>query len=139
MSCFFSSRVKVKYFGKASHAAAFPWEGVNALDAAVTCYQTISNLRQQMKPTWRVHGAFSTLSSRHHGVRHVYSRNTIFQLKKFLPGNIIGNDRDINQLDNVLFTRNMNIVVLHYSCLSNSMSKTQCLNARAMWRLFLVR
>ncbi|KAK3091322.1 hypothetical protein FSP39_018916 [Pinctada imbricata] len=48
--------VKVKYLGKASHAAAFPWEGINALDAAVTCYQTISNLRQQMKPTWRVHG-----------------------------------------------------------------------------------
>ncbi|KAK3091653.1 hypothetical protein FSP39_021577 [Pinctada imbricata] len=48
--------VIVKYSGKASHAAAFPWEGVNALDAAVTCYQTISNLRQQMKPTWRVHG-----------------------------------------------------------------------------------
>ncbi|XP_060068381.1 xaa-Arg dipeptidase-like [Ylistrum balloti] len=50
------NRVTVTYKGKASHAAAFPWEGVNALDAAVTCYQTVSCMRQQMKPTWRVHG-----------------------------------------------------------------------------------
>ncbi|XP_065257235.1 xaa-Arg dipeptidase [Emys orbicularis] len=48
--------VTVKYYGKASHAAAYPWEGVNALDAAVLAYNNISVLRQQMKPTWRVHG-----------------------------------------------------------------------------------
>ncbi|CAK6446773.1 unnamed protein product [Pipistrellus nathusii] len=48
--------VTVKYFGKASHAAAYPWEGVNALDAAVLAYNNLSVLRQQMKPTWRVHG-----------------------------------------------------------------------------------
>lgn len=51
--------VRVTYKGRASHAAAFPWEGVNALDAAVTAYQSVSNLRQQMKPTWRVHGIIS--------------------------------------------------------------------------------
>uniref|UniRef100_A0A8C5K272 Xaa-Arg dipeptidase n=1 Tax=Jaculus jaculus TaxID=51337 RepID=A0A8C5K272_JACJA len=48
--------VTVKYYGKASHAAAYPWEGVNALDAAVLAYSNLSMLRQQMKPTWRVHG-----------------------------------------------------------------------------------
>ncbi|XP_045399966.1 xaa-Arg dipeptidase [Lemur catta] len=48
--------VTVKYYGKASHAAAYPWEGVNALDAAVLAYNNLSMLRQQMKPTWRVHG-----------------------------------------------------------------------------------
>ncbi|XP_040454814.1 peptidase M20 domain-containing protein 2 isoform X2 [Falco naumanni] len=48
--------VTVKYYGKASHAAAYPWEGVNALDAAVLAYNNLSVLRQQMKPTWRVHG-----------------------------------------------------------------------------------
>ena len=47
--------LKVIFTGKASHAAAFPWEGVNALDAAVLAYNSISVLRQQMKPTWRVH------------------------------------------------------------------------------------
>ncbi|CAM5100405.1 unnamed protein product [Eretmochelys imbricata] len=48
--------VTVKYYGKASHAAAYPWEGINALDAAVLAYNNLSVLRQQMKPTWRVHG-----------------------------------------------------------------------------------
>nr|XP_031311888.1 peptidase M20 domain-containing protein 2 isoform X2 [Camelus dromedarius] len=47
--------VTVKYYGKASHAAAYPWEGLNALDAAVLAYNNLSVLRQQMKPTWRVH------------------------------------------------------------------------------------
>ena len=49
----------VTYSGKASHAAAFPWEGVNALDAAVSAYNGMSMLRQQIKPSWRVHGIIS--------------------------------------------------------------------------------
>ena len=49
-------QLSVTYTGKASHAGAFPWEGINALDAAVLAYNSISVLRQQMKPTWRVHG-----------------------------------------------------------------------------------
>lgn len=49
-------QVTVKYHGKAAHASAFPWDGVNALDAAVLCYQSVSCLRQQFKSTWRVHG-----------------------------------------------------------------------------------
>ena len=48
--------VEVTYTGKAAHAAAYPWEGVNALDAVVAAYNSISVLRQQMKPSWRVHG-----------------------------------------------------------------------------------
>ncbi|XP_062325168.1 xaa-Arg dipeptidase-like [Osmerus eperlanus] len=48
--------VTVKYHGKASHAAAYPWEGVNALDAAVLAYSNLSALRQQIKPDWRLHG-----------------------------------------------------------------------------------
>ncbi|XP_072545309.1 peptidase M20 domain-containing protein 2-like [Salminus brasiliensis] len=46
----------VKYHGKASHAAAYPWEGVNALDAAVLAYSNLSVLRQQLKPDCRLHG-----------------------------------------------------------------------------------
>lgn len=49
-------RVSVKYHGKASHASAYPWEGVNALDAAVLAYNNLSLLRQQLKPEWRLHG-----------------------------------------------------------------------------------
>ncbi|KAG1861202.1 hypothetical protein DFJ58DRAFT_905462 [Suillus subalutaceus] len=37
---------------------AFCWEGRNALDAAVLAYNNISLLRQQIKPTHRVHGIF---------------------------------------------------------------------------------
>ncbi|KAJ8399458.1 hypothetical protein AAFF_G00411700 [Aldrovandia affinis] len=48
--------VTVKYHGQASHAAAYPWEGVNALDAAVLAYNNLSLLRQQLKPDWRLHG-----------------------------------------------------------------------------------
>ena len=51
--------VVVTYKGHASHAAAFPWEGINALDAAVMAYNNISVLRQQLKPTWHVHGIIS--------------------------------------------------------------------------------
>ena len=48
--------LSIRFVGKASHAAGFQWQGVNALDAAVVCYTSISCLRQQLKPTWRVHG-----------------------------------------------------------------------------------
>lgn len=48
--------IKITYHGKAAHAAAFPWEGINALDAAVLAYTNISVLRQQLKSTIRIHG-----------------------------------------------------------------------------------
>ena len=55
-------RMTVRYTGKASHAAACPWEGLNALDAAVLCYQGVSCLRQQIRPTWRIHGKYRIMS-----------------------------------------------------------------------------
>ena len=51
--------LRITFTGKAAHAAAFPWEGLNALDAAVMAYNSISVLRQQMKPDWRVHGVIT--------------------------------------------------------------------------------
>ncbi|KAG0008144.1 hypothetical protein BGZ80_003807 [Entomortierella chlamydospora] len=48
--------VEVEFFGKASHASASPWEGINALDAAVLTYTNIGLMRQQMRPDQRVHG-----------------------------------------------------------------------------------
>ncbi|KAL3495518.1 hypothetical protein BJX62DRAFT_195357 [Aspergillus germanicus] len=51
-----NDKVRVTYTGKPAHAAAAPWEGVNALDAVVAAYVNISLLRQQMQPTQRVHG-----------------------------------------------------------------------------------
>ncbi|XP_063954606.1 peptidase M20 domain-containing protein 2-like isoform X2 [Lytechinus pictus] len=46
----------ITFTGRAAHASSCPWEGVNALDAAVLCYANISAMRQQLKPEWRVHG-----------------------------------------------------------------------------------
>ncbi|GAU88022.1 hypothetical protein RvY_00794 [Ramazzottius varieornatus] len=49
-------RVAVEFQGKAAHASCGPWEGVNALDAAVALYHNVSLFRQQMQPNWRIHG-----------------------------------------------------------------------------------
>ncbi|KAJ7856606.1 aminoacylase 1-like protein 2 [Mycena leptocephala] len=57
-SCLAMERLEVEYFGHTAHAALSPWEGINALDAAVLGYNNISALRQQLKPTHRVHGIF---------------------------------------------------------------------------------
>jgi len=54
--CLSICQIGIIFTGKASHAALAPWEGVNALDAAVATYANVSMLRQQMKPTCRVHG-----------------------------------------------------------------------------------
>ena len=48
--------VLVSYHGVNSHAAGAPWAGVNALDATVQAYTNIAMMRQQFKPSWRVHG-----------------------------------------------------------------------------------
>jgi metal-dependent amidase/aminoacylase/carboxypeptidase family protein len=44
------SAFKVEYFGKEAHAAARPWDGINALDALIIAYNAISVLRQQTQP-----------------------------------------------------------------------------------------
>jgi len=49
------AQYRIVFKGKTAHAAAAPWEGINALDAAVACYNNVSMLRQQMKPTNRIH------------------------------------------------------------------------------------
>ncbi len=49
-------RVTFEYTGKASHASADPWEGINALDACIQTFNAVSMLRQQMRPECRIHG-----------------------------------------------------------------------------------
>lgn len=48
-----------EFRGKAAHAAAFPDQGINALDAGVLFYNAVSSLRQQLKAEARVHGIFT--------------------------------------------------------------------------------
>jgi amidohydrolase len=47
---------KFDFFGKASHAASYPFYGVNALDAVNLTFSGIGALRQQLKPDVRIHG-----------------------------------------------------------------------------------
>ncbi|KAF4612376.1 hypothetical protein D9613_003955 [Agrocybe pediades] len=56
--CLAVGQITAEYTGHTAHAALSPWEGKNALDAAVLAYNNISALRQQLKPTVRVHGIF---------------------------------------------------------------------------------
>ena len=51
--------LKVEFFGKPSHAAAAPWEGINALDAMLLTFNNLNALRQQLKPDVRIHGIIS--------------------------------------------------------------------------------
>lgn len=43
-------QLKVEYHGRAAHAAVNPWLGINALDALISAYNSISLLRQQFMP-----------------------------------------------------------------------------------------
>jgi len=49
-------RVTFDFTGKAAHASADPWEGINALDAVIQTFNAISMLRQQVRPDARIHG-----------------------------------------------------------------------------------
>ena len=45
-----------EYTGRASHASADPWAGINALDACIQTFNAVSMLRQQVRPDCRIHG-----------------------------------------------------------------------------------
>lgn len=48
--------LQFEYFGKAAHAAASPYEGINALDAVLMLFTSINALRQQLESHVRIHG-----------------------------------------------------------------------------------
>lgn len=48
--------IQFEFFGKNAHAASNPWDGVNALDAAVQTINGVNALREHILPTSRVHG-----------------------------------------------------------------------------------
>ncbi len=51
--------IKFTFHGKSAHAAAFPCEGINALDAVIQTFNNINALRQQLRDDARVHGIIS--------------------------------------------------------------------------------
>lgn len=50
------AHVDVEYRGKSVHASVFPEQGINALDALVTAYQSIAQLRHHIRRDARLHG-----------------------------------------------------------------------------------
>ena len=56
MPCICVAEVRVEYRGRAAHASAMPHRGINALDGLLLAYQAISNLRQHIQATERIHG-----------------------------------------------------------------------------------
>lgn len=52
-------QVEVAYHGLSAHAAAMPFLGRNALDAVVSAYNGIAQLRQHILPSDRVHGVIT--------------------------------------------------------------------------------
>jgi len=56
MPCIAISDVEAIFHGRSAHASAMPYRGLNALDAVVTAYQAIAQLRQHIRNTDRIHG-----------------------------------------------------------------------------------
>lgn len=54
-----AQRLWVDFHGRPAHAAAAPWEGVNALDAMIQLFVSIGLLRQQLRPDARIHGVIT--------------------------------------------------------------------------------
>lgn len=48
--------MRIRFKGKAAHAAAAPWDGINALDAMIGLFSSIGLMRQQLVENARVHG-----------------------------------------------------------------------------------
>jgi amidohydrolase len=50
------ARLRFTFHGKPAHAAAYPEEGVNALDGVIQTFNSINALRQQVSEDVRIHG-----------------------------------------------------------------------------------
>ncbi|MGG4143532.1 M20 family metallopeptidase [Paenibacillus algorifonticola] len=48
--------VQFEFTGAAAHAAASPYEGINALDAVIQLFNSVNALRQQTRSDTRIHG-----------------------------------------------------------------------------------
>lgn len=94
MSSIAIQQLVVAYHGKAAHAAAFPWEGRNALDAAVLGYVNVAALRQHIEPTERIHGIFTKAGDRPNIVpketeAHWYVRSATMDSLEVLKGRVL--------------------------------------------------
>jgi amidohydrolase len=52
-------KAKVECFGRAAHAASWPWRGVNALNAVIGLFNALDAMRQHLRPDARIHGVIT--------------------------------------------------------------------------------
>lgn len=52
-------KLNLEFFGRSTHASAFPEKGINALDALIATFNNIAALRQQIEDTSRIHGVIT--------------------------------------------------------------------------------
>lgn len=50
------AKVRFTFSGRSAHAAAYPEEGINALDGVIQTFNAVNALRQQLRQEVRVHG-----------------------------------------------------------------------------------
>lgn len=55
-----TDRCDIEFYGKTSHAAAAPWQGLNAQDGILLANSCVAFLRQQIRPTDRMHGIITS-------------------------------------------------------------------------------
>src|SRR4051794_11150434 len=94
MSTIAIQQLLVSYEGRSAHAAAFPWEGRNALDAAVLGYVNVAALRQHIEPTERIHGIFTKAGERpnivpREAAAHWYVRSPTMASLEVLKGRVL--------------------------------------------------
>ncbi|MFA6654289.1 MAG: M20 family metallopeptidase [Bacillota bacterium] len=51
--------LEISFYGKSAHAAGAPYEGINALDAAILTFNGWNALRQHLKEDARIHGVIT--------------------------------------------------------------------------------
>jgi amidohydrolase len=50
------AKIRFTFYGRPSHAAAYPEDGINALDAVIQTFNAVNALRQQLRQDVRIHG-----------------------------------------------------------------------------------
>jgi amidohydrolase len=87
-----NSRLTFVFHGKATHAAAAPERGINALDAFVLAYNGISVLRQHVEEGTRMHGilqeggtAPNVIPDRTSGLFSIRARDARYLRKTLMP------------------------------------------------------
>jgi len=50
------AKIRFTFIGKPAHAAAYPEDGINALDAVIQTFNSVNALRQQTRQDVRIHG-----------------------------------------------------------------------------------